>query len=109
MKRRDFIAFLATWIGLLGTADARNSTGRLRRIGMLSAVPLPNDAVASFEQGLREAGWQPAQDIVIEYRFVPAQFDRLPGLAAELAASGVELIVTVSAWRPMPMPSRTSP
>jgi putative ABC transport system substrate-binding protein len=97
MRRREFIAFLAMWIGFLGTAKARNSTGRLRRIGFLSGIRPLNESVASFEQGLREAGWQPGQNIVIEYRFGAGRFDRLPGLATELAASGVELIVAVSA------------
>jgi hypothetical protein len=97
MRRREFIAFPAMWIGLRGTAKARNSTGRLRRIGFLSGIRPLNESLASFEQGLREAGWQPGQNIVIEYRFGAGQFDRLSGLAAELAAIGVELIVAVSA------------
>lgn len=97
MRRREFIAILAGSICWPHTgAVARNLSGRLRRIGFLSGLSLLKSSIESFEQGLRDAGWQPGQDIMIEYRSVEGQLDRLPGLAAGLVADGVELIVAVS-------------
>lgn len=99
MRRRDFIAALAGSIAWpLAEAQGGNNTGRVRRIGFLSGVQLRQDPeIASFEAGLRDVGWHPGQDILIEYRSVAGQLGRLPSLAAELVNSGIELIVAVSA------------
>jgi putative ABC transport system substrate-binding protein len=99
MKRRDFIFVLAGSIAWpLAKAKGGNRTGHVRRVGFLSGVPLRQDIeIASFEGGLRDVGWLPGQDIVIEYRSVAGQLDRLPALAAELVDGGIELIVALSA------------
>ena len=99
MRRREFIALvsgsLLNWP--FGSAVARDESGRLRRIGVLSAVPIAGSpGLRAFEQGLRELGWRPGEDIIIEYRFGDGRSDRLPALALELANLGVELIVASS-------------
>jgi len=110
MRRREFIA-LATG-GLLAwpfdSAAARNASGRLRRIGVLSAVPIAGSpGLRAFEQGLRELGWHPGEDITIEYRFGDGRYDRLSDLAVELADLGVELILASSGAETRPAVTAT--
>src|SRR5687767_9197110 len=49
--------------------------------------------VDGFLEGLREHGYTDGQNIAIEYRFSDDRDDRLPGLAAELVALPVDLIL----------------
>ena len=66
-------------------------------IGFLSSRS-PNEAayvVAAFHRGLREGGYsEKAQNVGIEYRWAEGQYDRLPGLAADLVRRRVALIAS---------------
>jgi putative ABC transport system substrate-binding protein len=100
MRRRKFIALLGGGLVAwpLADAGARNASDRVRRIGVLSALPLDivEPGLSVFQQGLQDLGWHSGRDIAIEYRSAEGYFDRLPGLAAELAGAGVELILAIS-------------
>jgi putative ABC transport system substrate-binding protein len=63
-------------------------------IGFLSSVsPGPNEpALAAFRQGLGETGYVEGQNLAIEYRWAESHYDRLPALAADLAARKVDVI-----------------
>jgi putative ABC transport system substrate-binding protein len=50
----------------------------------------------AFRAGLRDLGYVEGKNIVVEYRFAEGQYDRLPGLAAELVRLKVDVIVTHS-------------
>ncbi len=51
-------------------------------------IPAPE----SFLQGLREYGYVDGQNVALEYRWAEGEYDRLPAMAAELVAHGVDLI-----------------
>lgn len=67
------------------------------RVGVLSpGKPPPDDAFRQrehFEAGLRELGWTPGSNIVVDYRYADGHLDRLPALAAELVRIPVNVIV----------------
>ena len=82
----------------LATAPAFGQVqpGGHHRIGYLYGPPVtPGHLV--FEAALRDLGWETGRNITIEYRSAEGRLDRLPGLAAELVALHVEVIVANSA------------
>ncbi len=95
MNRRTFLGTLAG--GLLAaplTAADAQQAGKVPRIGYLSPT-LSHPAEASFREGLRELGYVEGQNIAIEFRSAQGNYDRLPGLAAELVRLKVDVIVAI--------------
>jgi putative ABC transport system substrate-binding protein len=86
MKRREFIA------GLGGVAawplGARAQQRPLPVIGYLTE----NASVAAFRQGIGEQGYVEGRNVEVLYRFAEYEFERLPGLAADLVRRRVAVI-----------------
>lgn len=85
-------------LGIVLTALAAGAQqAKVPRVGVLSpGNPPPGDPIRqreAFESGLRELGWAPGSNIVIEYRYAEGKPERLPELAAELVRLGVDVIV----------------
>jgi len=95
VKRRDFITLLggaAAW-----PLAARAQQPTLPVIGLLgapSAAPYER-YVAAVHQGLKEVGYIEHQNVAMEYRWANSQYDRLPGLAADLVSRRVAVIVPI--------------
>jgi ABC-type uncharacterized transport system substrate-binding protein len=94
MKRREFIALLG------GAAAAWPLAGRAQQrmpvIGLLGGGAPESfaPALASFRQGLQEAGIVEGRNAAIEARWARGEYERLPGLAADLVGQGPAVIVT---------------
>jgi putative ABC transport system substrate-binding protein len=98
MRRRQFIA------GLVGAAAwplaARAQRATMAVIGFLgseSPDQLFAERLRTFHQGLSESGFVEGRNVVIEYRWANGQYNRLPGLAADLVRRQVDVIVAMSA------------
>ena len=68
---------------------------KMHRIGYLSNTNPSNDSFRSgpFRASLRKLGYVEGENISIEYRYAEGKSDRASGLAAELVARKVDLIV----------------
>jgi len=95
-RRRFLLTSLAGALAVPLTAEAQRA-GRVPRVGVLSpGNPPPRDAFhqrARFEEGLRELGWTPASNILVDYRYAEGKLERLPALAAELVRVPVNVII----------------
>jgi putative ABC transport system substrate-binding protein len=92
MRRREFF-------GVLGAAAAWPLSIRAQQpampvIGFLSSFSETQSAqpISEFRRGLNDNGLTEGQSVTIEFRFADGRYDRLPGLAAELAHRPVDLI-----------------
>src|SRR5215475_9620101 len=96
ISRRTFVGALVG--GLLAAplvVDAQQA-GKLYKIGYLggsSAVSV-RPGMAALRQYLQELGWVEGRNLAIEIRMADGKGDRLPTLAGELVALGVDVIVT---------------
>ena len=95
MNRREFISLLggaAAWPLRAGAQQA----GKVYRIGVLemTSATLNVANVYALRAGLRQLGYFEGQNLVIEYRSADGRDDRFPGLARELLALKVDVIVT---------------
>ncbi len=95
MRRRAFIAALGG--GAAWPLVARAQQPPMPTIGFMSGRSAADSThlVAAFRQGLRQTGFVEGQNVLIEFRWANGQYDRLPGLAAELVALPVAVLAGV--------------
>jgi putative tryptophan/tyrosine transport system substrate-binding protein len=80
LKRREFITLIggaAAW-----PLAARAQQSAMPVVGFLSGSTIGQlqDEVATFRQGLKDAGYVEGQNVTIDYRWAEYQYDRLlPG------------------------------
>jgi len=96
MKRRTFVT-------LAGLAAAWPISVRAQQaarpiIGLLSDASASARRLASFQSGLREAGYVDGQNVSIEQKWAGGRPDRLPELAAELVKKNPVVIATAGPY-----------
>jgi putative tryptophan/tyrosine transport system substrate-binding protein len=81
-----------------GSVQAQQSPKKLARVGYLAAASATADTprLEAFRQGLRELGYVEGENLSIEYRYEPRDFERLPYMAAELIALKIDVLVAVT-------------
>jgi ABC-type uncharacterized transport system substrate-binding protein len=95
MNRRTLMVTAAGFLAATLAAEGQQAA-KIARLGWLGAHPgsgLPREA---FLQGLRDLGYVEGHNLVIEYRSAEGRVEQLPGLAAELVAAKVDVIVAPS-------------
>jgi putative ABC transport system substrate-binding protein len=114
MNRRTFLSALSGSL-LAAPLAAEAQPAKAPRVGVLSpGKPPPGDPIRqreAFESGLRDLGWTPGLNIIIEYRYAEGNRERLPELAADLVRLGVGVIVgrALGSIRAAHQASRTIP
>jgi putative tryptophan/tyrosine transport system substrate-binding protein len=92
MKRREFVTALGGAAAWSLTAHAQQSA--MPVVGFLAAGSANGyvQALAAFLKGLSETGFVDGKNVQIEYRWAEDQYDRLPGMAADLVRKRVAII-----------------
>ena len=94
IRRREFVTLLGGAAVLPSAADAQQSAVPV--IGFLGAS-LPEtsaDRLRAFHAGLKETGYVDGENVTIRYGWAENHMDRLPALAADLAARRVAVLAS---------------
>jgi ABC-type uncharacterized transport system substrate-binding protein len=103
IERRQFMIMVGGGFLAAPLAAEAQSAGKVPRVGILSPASAsdagrnPSDLAvlfAAFREGLRELGYVEGRNITVESRWAEGNYDRLPGLAADLVRLRVDVIVT---------------
>jgi putative tryptophan/tyrosine transport system substrate-binding protein len=95
IQNLKFALVLGTLLVALSLPAQAQQAKKVPRIGFLLAPARSavSESVEAFRLGLRQLGYLEGQNIVIEYRYAEAKFDRLPDFAADLVRLKVDVIV----------------
>jgi putative tryptophan/tyrosine transport system substrate-binding protein len=96
VDRREFVSSVAFRFFAAPLAAEGQQAGKVFKIGYLggsSAAPM-EPSIRAFRQHLQDLGWVEGKNITLELRWAEGKADRLPALATEVVAHGVDVIVT---------------
>jgi putative ABC transport system substrate-binding protein len=100
MDRRTVLTLLAGLVTLPRSAAAQPAA-RVYRLGILAPTAAPtssdrNTAAILIPKALREMGYAPSRDVVLEVRYADGRLDRLADLARELVRLRMDVIVAIA-------------
>jgi ABC-type uncharacterized transport system substrate-binding protein len=88
------VASLSVPLGALARPQSK-----VFRVGFLSPrrrpASLASDYYGAFPRRMNELGYVEGKNLLIEWRFADGEYDRLPGMAAELVQSRVDVILAL--------------
>ena len=87
------VATLALAVLVAPLAANAQPPEKVFRVGVLIATSPDSPIFQVFKQRLQELGYIEGQNLVLEFRGAEGQFERLPGLAAELVRLHVDVLV----------------
>ena len=97
--RRAVLMALGASALTLPLACFAQSKNRVWRIGFLTPdsqpASLDSDVYGAFSQGMRELGYTPGKNLIIEWRFATGSAERLTGMATDLVRLKADVIVAV--------------
>jgi putative ABC transport system substrate-binding protein len=101
LKRREFIALVAGAAAAWPLAARAQQGDRVRRIGVLTGGPRPDDQdaqanIAAFLEVLQQLGWTDGRNVRIDTRWATTNADGLRRHAAELAALAPDVLVAAT-------------
>jgi putative ABC transport system substrate-binding protein len=97
MRRRDLFKVIAASAAAAWPLALHAQQSPMPVIGFMhgaSAAAFP-EQLAVFREGLKESGFVEGRNVTIEYRWADGQFNRLPGMAADLVSRNVAVIVAL--------------
>jgi putative ABC transport system substrate-binding protein len=96
INKLPLVVALGTLLFALGFEAEAQQAKKVPLIGFLggSSFSIGKRNIDAFRQGLHELGYVEGKNILLEYRWAEAKFDRLPALAAELVSIKADVIVT---------------
>ena len=97
MKRREFIAIVASAAATWSLAARAQQPERMRRIGVLMSRaaddPQGQARRAAFQQALQQFGWSDGRNVQIDIRWHEFDADRARGYAQELIALAPDIFL----------------
>jgi putative ABC transport system substrate-binding protein len=98
MRRREFISLLGgatvTWPLTARVQQAAGKLAHIAYLGGLSLTTIDQRQIEQFKAGLAENRLIEGQNITVDYRWAEGSTSRMQQLAAELAQSDLDVIVT---------------
>jgi len=97
--RRSLVLALGATLVVAPLSPFAQQQGRVWRIGFLSPRRRPpsldSDYYGAFPRRMSELGYVEGRNLVIEWRFADGEYERLPGMAAELVQLNVDAIMAL--------------
>jgi putative ABC transport system substrate-binding protein len=99
--RRKLLLALGAGAFAAPLASLAQQQGKAWRVGFLSArrrpASLDTDYYGAFPRGMRDLGYVEGKNLAIEWRFADGEYERLPGMAADLVQLKVDVIMALGA------------
>jgi putative ABC transport system substrate-binding protein len=98
MNKRFVAAMIIFTLASLGLVNAQ-PTANIPRIGIIAPGKSPQ--LDALRQGLRDFGYSEGQNLLIDYRYVEGEHDRIPELVAQLLDLKIDIIVPMGPLAPV--------